>query len=176
MKLKPKSGVASALRAVSASAVPSILIATTIAVTVIMNTPICGMLGQALADAQSKVQKQGCDATTRPSWDVRTAASVSSMTENQLVLNSCDGSPVTYDFDPHARTVSRSKGAEKITVLTGVDSASFSLYRHPSVYNELLPATKDNARIVGLKWTSLCANGASKAPQTAIASLQLASR
>src|SRR5207302_6261389 len=117
----------------------------------------CGMLGQALADAQSKVQKQGCDATTRFNWDVRTAASVSSMTENQLVLNSCDGSPVTYDFDPQTRTVTRSKGAEKITVLTGVDSASCSLYRHPSVYIALLSAPKANACIVDLKWTTLCA-------------------
>ena len=108
---------------------------------------------------------QRLDAARTFSLDIQSATSIAHATDIQLSLNTSDGVPVIYNFDARTHTVSRSKGQETITLLTGVESASFSTYLQKTGGQELAPATIKNARVVGLKWVSLCSNSSQVAPE-----------
>src|SRR2546423_6769442 len=146
MKPKTDAAVLHLKRRLSGTGFASVVVASAIVASLMLTRAVWPVLGGAARNLQ-----ENADASTRFNWDVRTAVSVGSANERHIVLNCRDGVPVTYNFDPEAKTVSRTKGAKITTILTGVDSATFSLYRRPSLHNELLPATRENARVVGLK-------------------------
>jgi hypothetical protein len=156
--------------------IPAVLLATTVGISLLLHGSVSRKAAAALSAASTQAAAQSSAATARFNWDVRLAASVARVNENELVLNGRDGGAVTYNFDRAAHTLSRTQHSETATVLTGVDSLSFSLYESPALYNQMQPATPANARVVGLKWTSSSTAKGISNPQGAIASLQLASR
>ena len=89
------------------------------------------------------------------SRDIRSASSVQSATANQIVLSIPNGN-VSYTYYAGARSLSRTDRSGTRTLLTGVDSFSFSLYQRPatnSLYSLFSTAAAANAKMVGFQWS-----------------------
>jgi len=91
--------------------------------------------------------------------DIRQASSLDSGSNDHLVLrihSSGATSTVTYSFDPAAHTLTRSDASGSSTLLSDIDTFSFSLFQRPgadSAYNTFAPANALNAKMVGCHWT-----------------------
>jgi len=175
MKMKSSANAAKVARS-TGSALPAVLVAAAVGVTLLLQGPVSRKVASTLGNASAATVEQNGTATARFNWDVRSATSVLRASDRELVLDTSDGATVVYSFDNAAHTVTRTKGTESTTVLTGIESISFLVYEAPALFNQMKPTTPANARVVGLKWTSLCAVKATSHPQSAIATLQLASR
>lgn len=158
------------------SAIPAILIATAITVSLLGYGPISRRVASTVVNVQATPAEQNSAASARFNWDVRLSSSVASVTESELVLNSRDGSTIRYAFDSRTHAVTRTKGTQASTILAGVHSVSFCLHESPASYQQMHAAAPANTRVVGLKWTSLDASSGPSNPQTAIATLQTPSR
>src|ERR1044071_7440346 len=154
------------------SALPAVLVATAVGVTLLLHGPASRRIASQLGDARAATIEQNGTATARFNWDVRLATSVARASDSELVLTMPEGT-VVYSFDNVTKAVTRTKGTERSAVLTGVESASFSIYESPALFNQMKPTIPEKARVVGLKWTSLCAAKEAGHEQTAIATLQL---
>ena len=97
---------------------------------------------------------KGRNASEVISQDVQGAHSVERPSANQLVLKGPNGD-VSYTYDAVQRTLIRASRGNTETLLTGVDSFSFSLLRPgPNTpRGELLPATACQARAVACGWS-----------------------
>ncbi len=86
--------------------------------------------------------------------DIRSARSVESPCDNQLVLKTLDGN-VSYAYDVVHRKLMRASRGDTEQLLTGVDSFSFSLLRPSSngPRGVLVPASAGQARAVACRWS-----------------------
>ena len=171
MRMKLISGITKAKPFLCGAALSTAILAAGVGISAFVSKSFSRKIASVVASHQLADARQNEDAAARFTWDVRSATSVASATDNQLILNTPEG-PVTYTFASRARTLTRTKGAQTSTLLTGVESATFSLYESPTRFNRLLPATTFKPRVVGLKWANVCAAGAT---QKAMAALQVAS-
>jgi hypothetical protein len=99
--------------------------------------------------------QQAREASDLLGQDIRQASSVQSATANEIVLSTPEGT-VMYTYSAAFRTLIRVEGAKSKTVLTSVDSFSFSLFQRPGVnesFNTLPPAIPEEARLVGCRWS-----------------------
>lgn len=92
------------------------------------------------------------------SRDLRSALSVVSLVNNQLVLNEPGGINCTYTYSAARGTLTRSDGSRTQVLLTQIASNSFafSFYARPSTNSlyESFPTNAPNgAKLVGFKWT-----------------------
>jgi type II secretory pathway pseudopilin PulG len=88
------------------------------------------------------------------SRDIRSAASVTSVTANQLVLHFAK-TDVTYTYDPSLGTLTRLQFGQPRILLNGVDSLTFTLYQRPlngAGYEDFPPATPVTAKLVSFEW------------------------
>ena len=91
--------------------------------------------------------------------DIRSASSVESAGNDQIVLRvpGAEGaSTVTYTYDANARTLTRANAGMTQTLLTEIDSFSFSFFQCPSpnaAYNSFAPAVPKSAKMVGCRWS-----------------------
>ena len=92
--------------------------------------------------------------------DIRDALSVVSSTTNQLVLQEPPvggTNTVTYTYDPTVKTLTRVDNASTKTLLTGVASCSFSLYRRPAttnvIYSVFPTGSVSAAKLIGYQWS-----------------------
>jgi Tfp pilus assembly protein PilW len=102
------------------------------------------------------LNNQSRNASDLISQDIRSATSVTSATNNQLVLSAADGTNITYAFDIDAGKLTRIKGLDGRTLLKGVNSLTFSLYQRPATnaaYNTFPTATAPTAKMVSIQWT-----------------------
>src|SRR3954447_25683988 len=108
------------------SAIPAVLVATTIGISLLLQGSISRRIGNKLGSAQAATVQQSATASARLNWDVRLATSVARVSDIELVLNTREGATVVYSFDTAAHTVTRSKGREATTILSDVGSVAFS--------------------------------------------------
>jgi len=89
------------------------------------------------------------------SRDIRGAYFVAAASTNQLVLN-LGATTATYTYDPSARTLTRTQSGVAQTLLTQLDSFSFSLFGRPTNTSyEVFPAvTASTAKLIAFQWTS----------------------
>jgi hypothetical protein len=94
------------------------------------------------------------------SRDLRSALSVQSLVNNQLVLNEPGGTNVTYTYTNSASggSLTRKAGTWNQVLLTGIvsNSFAFSFYGPPATtnYYESFPTNAPNgAKLVGFKWS-----------------------
>jgi prepilin-type N-terminal cleavage/methylation domain-containing protein len=117
------------------------------------------------------------------SRDLRSALSVVSLVNNQLVLNEPGGTNYTYTYDATHGSLTRNDGAWTQVLLTGIatNSFAFSFYGRPttgSTNYESFPTNAPNgAKLVGFKWNCIRpglggAPGNSEATQMAIVDLR----
>lgn len=105
----------------------------------------------------TELNKQTRSASDMISRDVRAALNVASATTNQLVLTASDGTNVIYNFIPTSNTLTRTKGGDVRTLLSGISSFTFSLYQRPASpsepYEQFPSATAAKAKLVSFQWT-----------------------
>lgn len=90
------------------------------------------------------------------SRDIRSAASVASVTPSQLVLHFAKGD-VTYTYDPELATLTRLQFGRPRILLNNVDYLDFYLYQRPltnSAYEQFPTATPTTAKMVAFEWSS----------------------
>jgi len=115
------------------------------------------------------LNRKGRNASDLISRDLRSALSVQSLVNNQLVLNEPGGTNCTYTYDATQGTLTRIAGTRTQVLLTGIASNSFafSFYR-PSTnaaptYESFPTNAPNGAKLVGFKW-SCTRPGAAGAP------------
>jgi hypothetical protein len=89
--------------------------------------------------------------------DIRRSSSIGSVSADSIVLKTGVNSTVSYVFDSKARTLTRKDAQGTQTILTDLDSFSFSLFQQPAAnaaYAKFLPASAKDARMVGCRWSS----------------------
>jgi prepilin-type N-terminal cleavage/methylation domain-containing protein len=92
------------------------------------------------------------------SRDLRSALSVQSLNNNQLVLNGPGGTTnITYTYDAVRGTLSRGDGTSTRVLLTQIatNSFAFCFYGRPagSIYESFPTNSPNGAKIVGFKWS-----------------------
>ena len=103
------------------------------------------------------------------SRDLRSALSVASLVNNQLVLNEPGGTNYTYTYSAAGGSLTRNDGTRNQVLLTGIaaNSFAFSFYgrsTNASPTYESFPTNAPNgAKLVGFKW-SCTRSGAGGAP------------
>lgn len=93
-------------------------------------------------------------ALDRLSRDIRQANRLCSGTDHQLVLTDFDNEPLTYTYDPSARTLVRSKNTDEV-LLTQCDLLQFNIYqRNPiaGTYDQYPTATATNCKVIQVSW------------------------
>ena len=117
------------------------------------------------------------------SRDLRSALSVQSLVNNQLVLNEPGGTNISYTYNPAGGKLVRQDGVRTQVLLTGIapDSFAFSFYgrsTNAAPAYEAFPTNAPNAaKLVGFKWScarpgAAGAPGASEGIQMAIVNLR----
>jgi len=90
------------------------------------------------------------------SRDLRSALSVQSLNNNQLVLNQTGGT-TTYTYDPSGGTLTRTEGSRTQVLLTQIarNSFTFSFYGRPtnSIYESFPTNSPNGAKLVGFSWS-----------------------
>jgi hypothetical protein len=89
------------------------------------------------------------------SRDIRSAYSVTSVTQYQLVLHFAQ-TDVSYTYDPDLRTLTRLQFNQPRILLEGVDYLGFSLYQRPvtnATYEQFPAATPTTAKLVAFEWS-----------------------
>ncbi len=105
------------------------------------------------------LNRQGQNASSVIAADIRRASGVEAATGDKLVLRICTPngqSTVTYHYDATARTLTRADAQGAQTLLTQVDTFSFSLFQRPApgaAFAQLTPASGAEAKVVGCRWT-----------------------
>jgi prepilin-type N-terminal cleavage/methylation domain-containing protein len=105
------------------------------------------------------LSRQSRNASDLISRDLRSALSVQSLLNNQLVLNQPGGPNYTYTYDAAHGLLTRNDGTRTQVLLTGIASNSFafSFYGRPisgSTNYESFPTNAPNgAKLVGFKWS-----------------------
>jgi prepilin-type N-terminal cleavage/methylation domain-containing protein len=103
------------------------------------------------------LNKKSRNASDLISRDLRSALSVASLVNNQLVLNEPGGTNYTYTYDPTHGKLTRNDGNWTQVLLTGIASNSFafSFYGRPTTNTyEYFPTNAPNgAKLVGFKWS-----------------------
>ena len=90
--------------------------------------------------------------------DVREAKTLTDYASNRLVFTTTTTNTLAFDYDPAARTLTRTKDKVTTTLLTECDSLNFSIFqRTPYATNlyQLYPTTlaATNCKAVQVKWT-----------------------
>ena len=112
-----------------------------------------GSLSVAVADPSLTGNDQ--DAYAMLAQDIRAASSVESFQPGQLVLGAPNGS-VAYTFDSAGHTLTRTSAGETRTLLTGVDSLSFSLLHRAgpeAPFGTMVPANIADAKAIACHWS-----------------------
>ena len=89
------------------------------------------------------------------SRDIRSAASVASVTSTQLVLHFAK-TDVAYVYDPNLATLTRLQFGQQRTLLKDVDYLGFYLYQRPltnAAYEQFPTATPATAKLVAFEWS-----------------------
>ncbi len=95
-------------------------------------------------------------ALDRMTKDIRQTVGLSSYTPHRLTFVEPDGVPLTYEYSPLNRSLTRTKGTDIKVLLTECDELSFAIYqRNPSnaVYDYFPTATATNCKLVNVSWT-----------------------
>src|SRR3954468_21703626 len=103
----------------------------------------------------NKQDRYANDLITR---DIRNALQVVSATTNVLVLRATPvggTNTITYIYNSAAQSLTRTDNTTRKTLLTGVSSCSFGLYRRPTTnaYDVFPKGDVSNAKLVGYRWT-----------------------
>ena len=101
------------------------------------------------------LNRQGQNASTVITEDIRQASSIDSASSDRVVLKRADGK-ITYVYSATARTLTRVDAKGTQTILTDLESFSFSLFQRPAVgtaYGQFSPASATEARLLGCRWS-----------------------
>jgi Tfp pilus assembly protein PilW len=88
--------------------------------------------------------------------DVRQAEALTTLSTNQIALQmGSNVPPVTFTYDPQARTLTRQSGSNATVLLTGCNSLAFSAYQRTPIqgtYDQYPPASVANSKVVSVNW------------------------
>ncbi len=92
----------------------------------------------------------------RMSLEIRQADQLTSYSTNRLVFNFAGGvNNLSYTYDPVARTLMRTNGAQVETMLKECDVLTFSIFNHSNVSNsfdQFPAASGTNCKLVRVDW------------------------
>jgi len=94
----------------------------------------------------------GMDTLTR---DLRECNKITGCIASRLDIEDSDGFTITYQFDPNAATLTRSKNGITKTLLTGCDTLTFTIAQRNPVggsYDVYPAATPATAKVVSVSW------------------------
>ncbi len=88
------------------------------------------------------------------SKEVRQSRSLTSFSATRLVFQDNDTNTLTYSYDSTAHTLTRTKGAETVVLLTGCDYLNFDIsQRNPSNGFTFYPTTNvSTAKLIDVSW------------------------
>ena len=95
------------------------------------------------------------NALDRMSKEIRQANYLTEATESKLVFNDFDGQPLTYEYSPDDKTLTRTKGERAETLLRECSYLKFSIYQRNPVggtYDQYPTATPATCKLVQLSW------------------------
>lgn len=86
--------------------------------------------------------------------EVRQAAEVVSYTTNRIEMRLLDGTPLTYDYNPTAATLTQIKGGKRQVLLEQCDFLQFNVYqRNPSNNFNFYPTTvASQIKLLDVSW------------------------
>lgn len=92
------------------------------------------------------------------SREIRQANRLTGYTSARLTFEDYDGAELTFEYDPEAKTLSRSKGGvtDSPPLLTECVSLQFSIFqRNPigGTYDQFPTATPGTCKLIQLRWT-----------------------
>ena len=88
--------------------------------------------------------------------DIRQSDALASFAPHQIVLDYTNHVPLTFTYDPEAKTLNRQFGDESVVLLTGCDYLQFSMFqRNPMGGSYEVYPTADTAtcKLIQLDWT-----------------------
>jgi len=86
---------------------------------------------------------------------IRQALRVTAFASNQVTVLDVDGTALTYAYDPVARTLTRTKGADSTVLLREVDAFAFAMMQRNIITNTFnnYPTTDVNqCKVLGVYW------------------------
>jgi prepilin-type N-terminal cleavage/methylation domain-containing protein len=89
------------------------------------------------------------------SREVRQVHQLTAFNTNSITFEDYDGQPLRYNYDPAARALIRTKGAESTTLLTGCDTFQFFIFQRTPISNKFEPYPTANiaeTKAVELRW------------------------
>ena len=88
------------------------------------------------------------------SKEVRQAAQLVSYSTNQVSFQLLDGTPLVYQYDPRAETLTQIKGGQREVLLEQCDFLQFNIYqRNPSNDFTFYPtAVADQVKLLDVSW------------------------
>jgi hypothetical protein len=125
----------------------------------VVSVALCNMQKVAGMASYPGLNSESQDASSLIEKDIRRASAVEQAVSNEVVLKyniSGHVSHVTYTYNAAARTLTRTDERVSQTVLTDLESFSFSFFQHPganAAFNTFAAAQAGNARIVGCRWS-----------------------
>jgi Tfp pilus assembly protein PilW len=90
------------------------------------------------------------------SKEIRQVNWLSSFDATHLTFIDNDGQPLTYEYSPSGRSLTRTKHGATTLLLTGCDSMNFDIYqRSPQTnsYDLIAVAEATNCKVVSITWT-----------------------
>ena len=102
----------------------------------------------------SEMQGDSRNALDIITQEIRQANSLTSYSTTNLTFD-LGGTPLSYTYDPTAKTLTRSRGAENKTLLRQCDTLNFSIYQRNPVggtYDQYPTATAATCKLVQLYW------------------------
>ena len=89
------------------------------------------------------------------SQQIRQTNKLKTGTDTRLVFEDYDGNPLTYNYDAAHQQLTRTKGGNSETLLTGCDSLKFSIFQRTPSNNTFLPyptSNVTNTKVIELTW------------------------
>jgi prepilin-type N-terminal cleavage/methylation domain-containing protein len=109
-----------------------------------------GLANYAELDSKSR------NALDRLTRDVRQVNRLTASSASSLTFEDADGGTLQYVYSPDRKTLSRIKGGNTETLLTGCDRLNFSIYqRNPigGTYDQYPAASASTAKLINVTWT-----------------------
>ena len=103
----------------------------------------------------ANLETQSRMALDRMTQQIRQTRSLTSYTSTNLVFKDADGTPLEYDYDPNARTVSKLKAGVSTVYLQGCDYFHFDIFQRNPVqgsYDAYPTATASTCKLIQFTW------------------------
>ena len=101
------------------------------------------------------INSSSVNALDQMSKDIRQCVALTGYSTNQLTFNDGTLFPLTYSYDPNARTLTRQSGGQAKVLLTQCDDLRFAIYQRtplPGSYDQYPVAAVTNCKVIAVKW------------------------